>query len=260
MAELFNEVFNPQTIYESLFFSVKSVLKYKTIGELYENDKLGASQWDSLVDTKYRSRYDKDVEPQKIYEENAVYYPMFNQIISISYGILYNEDGKLKRQLKKICNNDEYVVLATFMDELRDITNEGGNVSEQSFPILCGHNIIKHDIPLLLKKYVYYRDRFNNEIPLILKRGLSIKPWESGIIDVTNIWKFNGYDDMSLMMISDYLGLKRTVDLYSDNKFSLKYWDLVDSGGIEEALSFAQLQSSTQANLVIQLMNILRPL
>ncbi|MDA3781074.1 MAG: hypothetical protein PF487_12755, partial [Bacteroidales bacterium] len=70
---------------------------------------------------------------------------------------------------------------------------------------------------------------------------------------------FNGYDNSSLMLLSDYLGLKRTVDLLPLDELSKEYWELHGENN-EKAMEYVSLQSATQTNLVIQLMNTLRVL
>jgi hypothetical protein len=261
MAQLFDDVFNKASIYDMLFFNVKSVLIHPTLEKLEADNEPMFERWQYLAKTKYNAEVINEKYCQQIYEKNAPYYSEFSKIIAITYATLYVEKGVLKRYMKKIVNDDEFIVLVTFMDELHQLSSDGVKSTPKHFPILCGHNILSHDIPLLIKKFVSYRNKFetNKSIPYILKNSLNIKPWESGIIDTVNVWKFNGYDVMPLMLISDFLGLKRTVDLLPLDVVSKEYWDIVNTD-TEKALEFVSLQSATQTNLVIQLMNELRQL
>lgn len=266
MAQLFDDVFNKAGIYEMLFFNVKSVLSYPTLEDLEKNNKLMFERWKYLSHSKYNTEINPanlnaSVSFDYVYQKHAPYYPEFSKIVAITYATLYVENGTLKRYMKKIVNEDEFIVLATFMDELYQLSSNGVKSTPQHFPILCGHNIMSHDIPLLIKKFIQYRDKFetNKQIPYILKNSLNLKPWESGIIDTVNVWKFNGYDNMPLMLISDFLGLKKTVELLSLDEVSQQYWEMIGSDA-EKALEFVSLQSATQTNLVIQLMNTLRQL
>ena len=93
----------------------------------------------------------------------------------------------------------------------------------------------------------------------MLKRVLDLKPWESDMIDVINVWKFNGFQNGNLMLISDYMGLKKTTDLLPANELSKYYWRNIGED-TEKTLKFITHQSATQTNLVIQLMNELRQL
>jgi len=261
MAQLFDDIFNKASIYEMLFFNVKSVLIHPTLEDLEKNNKPMFERWEYLAKTKYKSEVVNEQYQQKIYERNAVYYPEYSKIIAITYATLYVENGTLKRYMKKIVNEDEFIVLATFMDELYQLSSDGVKSTPKHFPILCGHNIMSHDIPLLIKRFILHRNKFetNKQIPYILKNSLNLKPWESGIIDTVNVWKFNGYDNMPLMLISDFLGLKRTAELLPLDEVSQQYWEMVGTDA-EKALEFVSFQSATQTNLVIQLLNELRQL
>lgn len=267
---LFDDVFNKAIIYEMLFFNVKSVLIYPTLEELQAKNKPLFERWEYLLKTKYNNIpagqfVDMAEYSQKKYEENAPYYPEYSRIVAITYATLYAENGTLKRFFKKIVNEDEYVVLATFFDVLYELSSAGSKSNPQFFSIFCGHNIVSYDIPMLIKRFLLHRDKFevNKQLPYILKRCLNVKPWESGIIDTANVWKFNGYDNMSLMLIADYLGLKKTVELEPLPEVSKRYWNIIAENtekSSQEALEFVALQSATQTNLVIQLMNELRQL
>jgi len=259
MAQLFDDIFHPERIHGMLFFNVKPVLIYPTLEKFEAENKPMFECWNYLAKTKYNGKYSVDIKAQIVYEQNAIYYPEFSRVVAITYATIFLENGKRKRYLKKIVNEDEFIVLATFMEELYQLSSNAVQSSPQYFPILCGHNIINHDIPFLIKKHILYRDKFGKEIPLILKRSLGIKPWESGVIDTLNVWKFNGYDNIPLMLISDFLGLKKTVNLLSLSEVSNQYWELMETDA-EKALEFVSLQSATQTNIVLQLMNTLSQL
>lgn len=195
-----------------------------------------------------------------VYEEKAIFYPEFSRIVAITYASLYSEEGKLRRFFKKINGEDESVVIATFMDVLQNLSSEGAKSTPQFFMDFCGHNIMGYDIPLLVKRFIKHKDKLQNkELPYMIKRCLAAKPWESKVIDTVNVWKFNGGDYTPLMLIADYLGLKKNSDLDTLPEVSRKYWKTVGEKP-EEALEYVSLQSANQTNLVIQLMNELRQL
>lgn len=263
--QLFEDVFRKDAIHETLFVNAKAVLIYPTLKELEEGNKSLFERWKYISKVKYNAPLDSNVLntmvfPENIYQDNAPYFPEYTRIVAITTGTVY-VDGKLKRHIQKFVNEDEFHVIQPFMDILYQLSSEGTKSSPPFFPILCGHNIISYDIPLLIKRFLVHRDRFetNNELPLMLKRTLNIKPWESGVIDTVNVWKFNGFDNTSLMLISDFLELKKTVDLLSAPELSKYYWNNVNEKPAE-TLEFVSLQSATQTNLVVQLMNLLRQL
>jgi hypothetical protein len=254
---LFDDVFNAKGVYETLFFNVKAVLIHPTLEELEANNKPLYEQWLYIRATKYKSVVHV---PNELYQQYAVLYPEYTRIVAISYATLYLENGSQKRFFKQISNDDEYVVIATFMDTLYELSKAGVQSNPQYFPILCGYNIISYDIPLLIKRFLLHKEKFGDkQLPYMLKRSLNIKPWESGLVDVVNVWKFNGFDNAQLMLISEYLGLKKTVDLLPHAELSKYYWDNIEKNPVD-TLKYFSLQSATQTNLVIQLMNRLREL
>jgi len=261
---LFDEVFNRLRIVDMLFFSVKAVLIHPTLDDLEEKNPELFKRWKHLSKTKYDCEIfngnvfgDDEVE---IYEEKAIYYPEFTRIVAITYAFVQIVNGLPKRYIKKILSENEYVVIATFMEVLHQLSSEAVQSTPPAFPMLCGHNVINYDIPLLIKRYICHRSRFLAEeqlLPLLLKRALNAKPWESTVIDTVSVWKFNGNDYTPLMLIADHLGLKKTVDLETLSDVSKQYWKTV-ADSPEKALDEVALQSTTQTNLVSQLINELR--
>ena len=126
MATLFEEVFNKASIYEMLFFNIKSVLIHPTLDKLETENKSMFENWKVIsknkggdFDTRYFSggsteetyRYLND-----IYQENAPLYPEFSKIVAITYATVFMEDGKLKRSIKNIADVDELRVINIFVD------------------------------------------------------------------------------------------------------------------------------------------------
>lgn len=268
---LFDDVFHKQRVFGMLFFNIKAVLIYPTLDLLKVNNPQMYERWKYL--SKVKHAFDLDVihavagtmtdetaaYGQKIYEENAVMHPEFVRIVAISYATLYTENGEVKRHLKKIVSDDEAMVIEQFMALLTEISSDDSQSTPQVFSILCGHNIISYDIPLLIKRFIVNRGKYQTikSLPYLLKRALNIKPWESGIIDTVNVWKFNGFEYSPLMLIADFLGLKKSVSLETHADLSKEYWATVETDP-KKALDFVSLQSATQTNLVIQLMNEMR--
>lgn len=266
--ELFEATFNPSNIYNMLFINVKSVLEYPSLQLLKNQNPEMYNQWKILSTNKYSYNIDEIVGNSNIdidgligdsyYLKYGPLYPEFTRIIGTTIGTVTLKNGEFKRNLKSFANDDESIVLEALMEDLREIGDEV--ITNKGTPYMfCGHNIIGFDLPLLFRRYIKL-NKDNGEIkklPLILKRAIGLKPWECGIIDTINVWKFNGYDLSSLSLISSYLGLKKTVDLIPQDKLSKFYWDNIEND-YDKTISDIKLQSATQVNLVIQLMNTLR--
>lgn len=265
--ELFEHVFNKTAIYESFFFNVKSVAGYKTVMELKKNDPELFKQWELIAKTKYGAEQSSNDEQYMLalndtYKAKAAFYPEFSKIVAITYATVESSDGKLVRHFKKIVDKDEFEVVKGFQRVLLQLSSDGVNSTPQFFPTLCGHNIINNDIPLFIKRLLYYRDKFEEKtdlLPFIIKKYLQAKPWDANIVDTINLWKFNGISSTPLSSISDFMGLKRNVEIYSIDDLSQYYWDNIEENE-NDTLEFVALQSANQTNLVIQIMNELRSL
>jgi len=250
--ELFETVLNPASIYNMLFFSVKAALEYPTLEQLKEHNPAMYSQWKLLSS---QASFDNEEENYRMY---AIKYPEFSKIVAIAYATFYFDDGKIKRSFKAIKNEDEAIIIENFMEVLHQKSIDGQLSTPQTLDNLCGHNIIAFDIPLLIKRFMVHVDKFEKKkLPYMLRHHLSTKPWDSNIVDTQQVWKFSGSQYASLSLISNFLSLKTTVDLLSNNELSEYYWNNFQNNPAE-TLTFVELQAVNQTNVVIGLINRLR--
>ena len=239
--EVYKEVFNAASTYNMLFINVTGVLVYPTLDVMLKDNEKMYNSWINTSKGDYSQEY---------YSKNAIDYPEFTRIIAISYGNFYSENG-LKRTMKRIVNENEFQLLATFFDDLNSISSV----------ILCGDNIISNDIPLLIKRFLINRDSFDvKTLPKILKNHLMAKSWDSFVIDTRMVWKFNsllGSPINTLDLLTNFLSLKTTVDIMKTHEISEYYWNNTNVNP-KTTLDAIQLQSATKVNLVMQLFNLLR--
>jgi len=231
-----------------LFVSIDSVLEYPTLDALEKGNKGLYDQW-MEIRTNYRDDYNLP------YERAAVRCPELCKIVSISYGTMTMVNGEVKRNFKKVASPNEDIVIEAFFDYLNSCGEAG-----TKFPAICGFNLSKMRIPFLIKRYMVNRSKFSKpvELPAILKESLSSKPWEGdNIVDVEEVWKFGGAVSANLMIISEFLGLKKTVEIFNEVDASMFYWANIEADN-DKVISWASMQSMTKVNLAMQLMNDLR--
>ena len=117
----------------------------------------------------------------------------FSQVICVSLGYEWDQGFKLS----SIVGIDE-VELLTKLSQVFD-----GFYSRKDRYSLAGHNINGFDIPYLIKRYIIN----NMKVPEILK-DYENKPWERSSVDTMQIWKFGGWNNTSLEVISAVLGIE----------------------------------------------------
>ena len=215
-------------------------------------------RWAYISDNTFK---DREATDELIYSKHAIYYPEYSKIVAISYARLYQVEGKRKRDLQVISGINEAHVIDEFMRVMRSVSIKK-DPKDQDI-ILCGHNINNFDIPLLVKRFLKHRNNYEDvgskKLPLNIKSILSSKPWDTKTIDTVNVWKFNGMNYTPLLLIADYLGLARTVDLMPLDELSEYYWKNIEANE-KDTLTFATDQSANQTNLVLKFLDSLRDL
>ncbi len=219
--ELFDMVFNRSTLYNTNFVDVKYVLKYPTLDVLRKENKV-------LYDY-YKNRYDfdqnrlDDVEHLR-YGTNMIKVPEYCKVVSISFGDVYVTNEGPKRNFKVINDDDEFIMIRDFFDFLNQISPDTKDSNNGRF--LCGYDFKYFQIPLLIKKFLEYRGKLTNlvKFPMIFKQYLGNKPWDTTVIDIVDVWKFNGMGNAPIELISEVMGFNNEKEILTPLKISDKYW------------------------------------
>jgi hypothetical protein len=257
---LYETVLNRATIYDCFFLKVNSVLEYKNLNLLKERKSSLHDTWVSLSSEHAKKQSMTDNE---YYQRYAPHYPEYSKVVGVTFGDVEFKDGKMNKNLKRIINFDEEIVLERFFDVLYMLSSDSLNTSPMALKTLTGFNIIYNDIPLLVKRFFINREKFKEkkEIPLILKKTLDLKPWENeAIIDLANVWNFKGRNIYSLDLISDFLNLEKKEEILTAHDLSKKFWDEIDATPDDKinALKLIARQGAVTVNLIIKIINTLR--
>lgn len=256
------DTFSRYNVEDTIFFNIQSVTEYGDIKEFESSEPEKYQTWLQMAKKRYANEFHEDDRSHndtlnRLYLEKACFLPEFSKIVAISYGKPEMSEGKLNRNLRILKDEEETDLIINFMNFLNQEYSDGHNSSPKNIPMLCGHNITGHDIPLLVKRIIKYHEPFLSlgavhVVPPIIKDYLKAKPWDSNILDTTNAWKFNGSDFISMQLISDFMGLKYTERLMQIEDINKFYWS-----GIEEekdsTLETIRNQSVNYVNLAIQL-------
>lgn len=202
----FNHVFNPTTLYETLFFNTITTTEYESLDSFRTNNYESYLHWMQYAEKKYGNA------DNETYMENACFLPEFSKISAICYGGYYIKLEKIESYNHVISNKPENEII----DEFFGILNRFKKKHQDGY--LCGHNLTGFHIPFLIKRGLKY----GFKIPKSIKNNLVAKPWENAIIDTLNLWKFNGNGYVSLDGIGNFFNLKSRVEY---NKVNQLIWD-----------------------------------
>lgn len=187
----FKHVFNPTSLYDTLFFTVITTTKYPNLETLEKEEPHMFYHWNSISEKFF------DDSSNEKYLAKGQYIDEFAQISAIGYGGFYIDNNKIKSYYKYLDGEEKDIVKKFFgvLESFRSKKLDG---------FLCGYNISGHHIPMLSKAGIKY----NFDLPKSFKNNLTAKPWGNNILDTVDLWKFTGSNYISLELISDYLGIQ----------------------------------------------------
>jgi len=153
----------------------------------------------------FQKRFEKDINEvlknvdsvleaeEKVYKEKAVFMAEFSKIICICVAGYLNGEIQTK----------------SFLGNEKDIISKFYTFIAGKPRIICGHNIVKFDIPFINKRAYLY----NIQIPSILQIH-DKKPWElsASIRDTQTLWAFGGMNNISLELLCEFLGIETSKD------------------------------------------------
>jgi len=189
-----------------LFLDIETVPEAGSFEELSESTQ---KLWEQK--SKFFKEYDN---PKSAYEKAGIY-AEFGKIICISVGFL-NENDQSKRELR---------LKSFFGDDEKELLNEFRVLLENHFSkedsLLCGHNSKEFDFPYIARRMLVNGIR----LPKILNIS-GKKPWEIGLLDTLEMWKFGDYKHYtSLNLLCSIFKIPTPKDDISGSDVGRVYWE-----------------------------------
>lgn len=220
--------------FDILFLDIETVPKAKNYADL---DAYEQELWQ---EKKGKNRTDEETI-EDYYFNNAAIFAEFGKIICISAGWI-TQDGIFQNfELKSFFGDDESKLLKDFSFFLRQQLAMNKNL------ILCGHNLREFDVP-----YICRRLLMNNlKLPDYFETLQAKKPWETGLLDSMDFWKFGDYKNyISLKLLAFCLGIPSPKDDISGKDVGRVYWN---ENGLERIKTYCQKDVLTVAQIVLKL-------
>lgn len=152
--------------------------------------------------------------PTEAYADRAGIYAEFGKIICISVGFFHVEGGRYQLRIKSFYNDDENVVLTSFLELV--------NKFHIKFPRFqfAGHNIKEFDIPFICRRSVIHQ----LSLPLPLQIH-GFKPWELPMLDTMQLWRFGDFKNYtSLKLMTAVMGIPTPKDDIDGSMVGKVYW------------------------------------
>jgi 3'-5' exonuclease len=180
-----------------------------------------------------------DLSDAEIYDDWGVVHPEFGKVIVISVGQVKWEDGVPVPKIRSIYGHTEAEVLTEFMSMMQKIFTSNFNAQ------IVGHNIKRFDLPYILKRCIV------NGVQIPAKLHLQkLKPWESCLLDTTEIWKFGDYaGGASLSLLCDLLQIPTPKENMQGNQVTGAYWK---ENRLKDIKDYCELDVVATMNLMLK--------
>jgi 3'-5' exonuclease len=181
----------------------------------------------------------ESIEGEDLYADRAGLFAEFGKIVCISVGFFYVESNRYQLRMKSFCDDDEKVVLNSFLELI--------NKFHVKFPRFqfAGHNIKEFDLPFICRRSVIHQ--LSLPLPLQLH---SFKPWEVPMLDTMQLWRFGNYRDYtSLKLLTAILDIPTPKDDIDGSMVGRVYWEERD---LERISSYCQKDVIAVAQLVLR--------
>jgi len=215
------ESINPENV---LFIDIETVPAQPAFDQLSGRlQKL----WERKAD---RLKSNENDTPVSLYARAGIY-SEFGKIICISAGMFRQNQFRIK----SYANDDETLLLSGFSSML----NQHFYKPEH---LLCAHNGREFDFPYIARRLMVNGMR----IPSILDNS-GKKPWEIGLLDTMDLWKFGDYKNYtSLELLAAIFDIPTPKDDIDGSMVADVYWNQHDLPRIAEycgkdVLTIAQL-------------------
>lgn len=221
-------------IQELLFLDIETVPRWKSYSVMSDYEQ-------ELWEEKRGRNREEGITPEDHYFNNAGIFAEFGKIICISAGYL-QKDGLFEGFYgRSFAGDDEKRLLRDFNAFLAE------RFAQNPRTQFCGHNIREFDIPYICRRLVM------NELPLddSLLALQSKKPWESGLLDTMDLWKFGDFKNyISLKLLAYCLHVPSPKDDISGKDVGRVYWL---EQGLDRIRTYCQKDVVTVAQVVLKM-------
>lgn len=218
------------------------VLDIETVPGVSDFQQLPVN-WQKLWQDKISKNVPENILPAESYSDRAGILAEFGKIICISTGFFYNDtNGDLCFKLKSFSGDNEIEVLLAFADLLNTFRDKRGNV------MVAGHNVKEFDIPYICRRMLIQ----NIPLPEFLQLS-GKKPWETGLIDTMELWKFGDFKNyVSLNLLATALGIPTPKDDIDGSRVRAVYYE---EKNLQRIVTYCQKDVVTVANVILRFRN-----
>lgn len=209
-----------QHLKTTLFIDIETAGSYRSLGDLREANPRLSELWSKrCIWMRKNSADDGALTDDELWLKKSALNPEFSRVVCVTVGAF---NANMEFKMNSYCSDDEKDILIK--------TNKVFENSRAAGFRLGGHTIKNFDIPVLGKRML-----INGIEPSPLIQVWSKKPWESGFLDIADIFSFGafGHSHTSLDLMSCVLGVESPKDEMNGAMVHNEFWENKNFEGIQ---------------------------
>ena len=236
-------MFDPHQLEKMLFFDIE------TAGSVNHADSLSTKMqelWSTksdLLRNQLGAKYpdNKDKSDEDLFQMKAALHAEFGRVVCVSFGKMKFVDGVPTAQIVSYSGDDESEILRQSFKLMSALSKTGVK--------LTGHNVKRFDVPFLCKRAFIL-----NIEPATPLQVWDKKPWETSIIDTSELWSFGAWQEgfTSLDLLATVLGIDSPKDAMKGDQVHENYW----AGNVEGIKEYCQKDVITLIQVALKLSNL----
>jgi len=233
-------MFGKESIKTMLFIDIETVSSHSSLAEMEAQHPNLHHHWPAKANLIRKGKPElMDLDDAKTYEQEAALYAEFAKTVCISIGqVTFDDYDNASFKVKSFYGDDEQTIIEDFFKAITALLRRAPNLK------IVGHNIKGFDLPFLLRKAVVYGVNIPRELHLH-----SIKPWESCLLDTSEIWKFGSWTGAPLGLLCTVLGIPTPKDAMDGSQVSEAYWK---ESRLEDIKTYCEKDVKATANVILK--------
>ena len=218
-----------------LFIDIETVSQHPDFNDV-------PATWQDLWAEKVTRILPEEETPESFYPKRAAIMAEFGKIICISAGYIKMENGAMQLRVKSFYGEDEKELLQQVIASFDQWQRNKKGIA------FCGHNIKEFDIPYVCRRLLVNGMSVPNYLDF-----MSMKPWETNIVDTMALWKFGDFKNYTtLKLMAACLGVPSPKDDIDGSMVGDVYWKEKD---LKRISGYCQKDVVTVAQLVLRIKN-----
>lgn len=234
-------MFGKESIRTMLFIDIETVSSHSSLEVMEQEHPDLHHHWPAKANLIRKGKPElMDLNDSDTYKQEAALYTEFAKVVCISIGQVTFDDytDQTSFKVKSFYGDNEQEIVTDFFKAITALLRKAPNLK------IVGHNIKGFDLPFLLRKAIVHDITIPRELHLH-----TIKPWESCLLDTSEIWKFGSWTGAPLGLLCTSLGIPTPKDAMEGSQVSEAYWN----GRLEDIKTYCEKDVKATASVILKI-------